>query len=121
MELKIISKQVYEDYEESFEEIYKDSSIKLLDKKILINYNGIEIIYEKEKKAIIIKRPENSIFIELNNENEFLYETPYGKSSIKTFGEKIIYENSPFKLIFEYKIVFGNTKEYKNIIEILEL
>lgn len=121
MKIKVKSTQIYEDYKETQEEIYKDSDIKILDKSILINYNEVEIVWNKEEDTIEIKRPENSIFINLNKQNEFAYETPYGKTMIKTFGEKIAVNEKPFNMIIEYKIILGNMAEYKNIIEILEL
>lgn len=120
MNIKIKSKQIYEDHEESFEEIYEDYKIKLLDKNIVINYNGVEIIFHKEKNVVEIKRKENNIFIELNKENESVYETPYGKMIMRTYGEKISIEEKPFILNIKYKITLGNVAEYKNIIEILE-
>ena len=120
MKLKIISKQVYEDYEEENEEIYEDYNIKFLDKIIVINYNNGEVIYDKEKNTVEVKRTENNIFIELNKENESIYETPYGNIQIKTFGKKNCVTESPFKMTIEYNILLGNTSEYKNIIEILE-
>lgn len=121
MNLKIKSTQIYEDFKEENEEIHKDYCIKFLDKSIVINYNGNEIVFDKGNNTVEIKRSENNIFIELNKENESIYKTPYGNVEMKTCGEKITLIEKPFKMSIEYKIRLGNMAEYKNIIEILEL
>ena len=121
MNIKIKSIQIYEDYEEKSEELYNDSKVNFIDKLLIINYNDNEIICNIEKNAIEIKRAENNIFIELNKANESTYETPYGNINMKTIGEKISINKSPFNMLFEYKIMFGSMAEYKNIIEIIEI
>ena len=121
MNLKIISKQIYEDHEEMNEELYADYKINFLDKSTLINYNNNEIIYDLEKNTVEIKRIENNIFIKLNEENIFVYKTPYGEIKLKTIGEKIELRKNPLDIKIEYKIALGNMAEYKNIIEILEV
>lgn len=121
MNLKIISKQIYEEHEEMEEELYADYKINFLDKSVLINYNENEIIYDLEKDTVEIKRLENNIFIKLNEESSSIYKTPYGVINLKTVGEKIELKENPFNIKIEYKIVFGNVEEYKNIIEIIEV
>ena len=121
MNIKIKSTQIYEEHKEESEEIYNDVIVKFLDKNIVINYNNNEIVINQEKKTIEIKREENNIFIELQKEHEIIYETPYGNMNLKTYGEEILVQKAPFSLNFKYKIAFGNTTEYKNIIEILEI
>lgn len=121
MNMKIISTQIYDDHEEKQEEQHKDYSLKILDKNILINYNnGDEIIFNSENNIVEIKRDKNEILVKINAEHEFDYETPYCSFVLKTVGEKILVEKSPFKMVIEYKIILNDTISYKNIIEIVE-
>lgn len=122
MNIKILSTQIYDDYEDKQEEQHKDSNVKILDKKIVINYNNNEeIIYNKDSNLIEIKREKNTILVQLNKENEISYETPYGMCVLRTLGEKISFEESPFRIVVEYKITLNDTINYKNIIEIVEM
>ena len=104
MNLKIKTKQVYEDHFEENEENFKNALINILDNVIKINYNDIEIIYNKIHNIVQIKSKENN--------------TPYGKLNLKTFGEEITYNENPFGLLIKYKIVLNNSYFYTNIVEI---
>lgn len=121
MNLKIITKQIYEEHEEMEEELYTNYKINFLDKSILINYNNNEIICDFGKNTVEIKRIENNIFIKLNEAITSIYKTPYGEINLKTIGEKIEIRKNPLDIKIEYKIALGNMAEYKNVIEILEL
>lgn len=121
MNIKIKSIQVYEDTKEEFEEVHVDSKIKFLDKLLVINYNDNEIVYRNDENIVEIKRDKNNIFIQLQKEMISAYETPYGTISLKTIGEKIDINKQPFSMYIEYKIILGDTKGYKNIIEIVEV
>ena len=120
MNIKIKSVQIYEDHEDTIEEQYDNANINFLDKNVIVKYNKNEIIFDEKKKSVSVKREGNDIFIELNKENEFIYETPYGKINLKTYGERIEVLKYPFSMIIEYKITLNDTINYKNIMEILE-
>ena len=118
MNLKIKTKQVYEDHFEENEENFKNALINILDNVIKINYNDIEIIYNKIHNIVQIKSKENNIIVSKNKEKELIYNTPYGKLNLKTFGEEITYNENPFGLLIKYKIVLNNSYFYTNIVEI---
>lgn len=121
MNIKIKSTQIYDDHEEKIEEQYEDAEINFLDKKVIVKYNKNEIIFDEEKNSVSVKREGNDIFVELNKENELLYDTPYGKINLKTCGKKFDVIKNPFSLIIEYTITLNDTIDYKNIIEIIEI
>ena len=121
MNLIIKSKQIYDDHEDEIEEKYENYEINILDKSIMIIYNDNKIIFDKLKNIITINKLENSIFIELNKENEILYKTLYGNCTLKTIGEEFFISYKPFKLVMRYKVILEDIVNYKNIIEIFEL
>ena len=120
MNIKILSTQKYDDHEEKIEEKYNGASLNNLDKNVILKYNKNEIIINDNTKTINIKNEYNTLIVELNKQNEFDYETPYGKIKMKTIGEKLVIEQNPFKLVVEYNISLNELINYKNIIEIIE-
>lgn len=119
MKIKIIGTQIYEDHEERIEQEFENVIIDM-NETFSIKYDEGEIIYNKSANVVEI-RNQNNIMVELNKENIFDYNTPYGIISLKTFGEDIFIEENPFRLVIKYKIKLNEKIEYKNILEILKV
>lgn len=120
MKIKIITKQIYDEHEETTEQVYEDASIIFENSKVTISYGEEKIIVNEKEKTLEILRDKNNIFIQQNEEKSLNYETPYGKIDLVTIGEKMFISHEPFSLIFEYKIIMNQQINYKNIIEIIK-
>ena len=120
MKIKVIGKQIYDDYEEKIEQEFENAEIKLND-IIFVKYAEGEIKYNKSNNVVEIKKFDNNIIVELNKEKKVNYNTPYGIIDLKTFGENIYISENPFRLVITYRIIMNDTMDYKNIVEILNV
>ena len=118
LKVKINSKQIFENYEDSFSEEHECDIIYLEDGfKIL--YDNCEVSYDNGKVFV----NNNSVFmeIEVDNKNIAKMNTPYGVIDLEVIGEKISFNRNPFCFEIRYAIKFGNTEQYINELQILVL
>lgn len=121
MNVKLKTKQIYDEHEEIQEALHENIEVNRLEEKIIIELNNQKIIIDKKECTLEILREKNDILIKQNEEKNLNYETPYGKIKMTTIGEEIQIEENPLKIIVTYKITMNDQIKYKNQIEIVEI
>lgn len=109
--VRIVSKQIFEDYEDCFSNEYECEFI-YLEEGFKILYDSGEVVYDGCQ--LLVKNNTSFLVIEKGVKNDASMNTPYGKISIEVTGEKILYTEQPFSFEVRYAIKLGNTKEYIN-------
>ena len=116
--IKISSKQIFEEHEESFSEEHECEIIYLEDGfKIL--YDNCEVSFDGEK--VFVKNDNMLLEIEVGKKNSAKMNTPYGAIELETVGDKVDFENNPFRFEMRYFIKFGNAEQYVNELQIVVL
>lgn len=121
MNVKLKTKQIYDEHEEIQEALHENVEVNRLEEKIIIELNNQKIVIDKKECTLEILREKNDILIKQNEEKNLNYETPYGKIKMTTIGEEIQIEENPLKIIVTYKITMNDQIKYKNQIEIVEI
>ncbi len=121
MNVKLKTKQIYDEHEEIQEALHENIEVNRLEEKIIIELNNQKIVIDKKECTLEILREKNDILIKQNEEKNLNYETPYGKIKMTTIGEEIQIEENPLKIIVTYKITMNDQIKYKNQIEIVEI
>ncbi len=121
MNVKLKTKQIYDEHEEIQEAFHENIEVNRLEEKIIIELDNQKIIIDKKECTLEILREKNDILIKQNEEKNLNYETPYGKIKMTTIGEEIQIEENPLKIIVTYKITMNDQIKYKNQIEIVEI
>lgn len=121
MNVKLKTKQIYDEYEEIQEALHENIEVNRLEEKIIIELDNQKIIIDKKECTLEILREKNDILIKQNEEKNLNYETPYGKIKMTTIGEEIQIEENPLKITVTYKITMNDQIKYKNQIEIVEI
>ena len=121
MNVKLKTKQIYDEHEEIQEALHENIEVNRLEEKIIIELNNQKIVIDKKECTLEILREKNDILIKQNEEKNLNYETPYGKIKMTTIGEEIQIEENPLKIIVTYKITMNDQIRYKNQIEIVEI
>lgn len=120
MDIKIITKQIYEEHVEEQEVIHKNAKVYSDFGKIFVEYENEKIVVDENEKSFEILRGRNNIFVKQNEEKSLNYETPYGKINLVTIGEKMLINMEPFLLNFEYQLKLNDQIKYKNEIKIIK-
>ena len=121
MNVKLKTKQIYDEHEEIQEALHENIEVNRLEEKIIIELNNQKIVIDKKECTLEILREKNDILIKQNEEKNLNYETPSGKIKMTTIGEEIQIEENPLKIIVTYKITMNDQIKYKNQIEIVEI
>lgn len=121
MNVKLKTKQIYDEHEEIQEALHENVEVNRLEEKIIIELNNQKIIIDKKECTLEILREKNDILIKQNEEKNLNYETPYGKIKMTTIGEEIQIKENPLKITVTYKITMNDQIKYKNQIEIVEI
>ena len=121
MNVKLKTKQIYDEHEEIQEALHENIEVNRLEEKIIIELNNQKIVIDKKECTLEILREKNDILIKQNEEKNLNYETPYCKRKMKTIGEERQIEENPLKIIVTYKITMNDQIKYKNQIEIVEI
>lgn len=116
--IRINSKQIFENSEDTFSEEH-ECEIVLLEDGFKIIYDSGEIIYDGVK--VFLKSASTNLVIEQGIKNSSKMNTPYGAIEIEVFGEKINYMCEPFNFEVRYFIRMGETKPYINELQVLVL
>lgn len=116
--IRINSKQIFENSEDSFSEEHECDIIFLEDGFKIIYDNG-EIIYDGLK--VFLKSDYTSLIIEQGVKNFSKMHTPHGIIEIEVSGEKINYIYEPFNFEVKYFVKMGETKPYINELQVLVL
>ena len=116
--VKINSKQIFSDYEDSFSEEH-DCEIIYLDDGFKILYDNCEVSFDGVK--VFVKNSNMILEIEINKKTFAKMNTPYGKIELEVIGDNINYIKNPFEFSMRYFIKLGNTEKYINEFQILVL
>ena len=116
--IRINSKQIFENYEDSFSEEH-ECEIIFLEDGFKIIYDIGEIIYDGVK--VFLKGNSTNLIIEQNIKNLSEIHTPYGAIEIEVSGDKINCTYEPFNLEVRYFIKMGETKPYINELQVFVL
>ena len=118
VKIRINSKQIFEEHEESFSEEHECEIIYLEDGfKIL--YDNCEVSFDGLK--VFVKNDNMLLEIEGGKKNLTKMNTPYGAIELETLGDKIDFVREPFDFKMRYFIKFGNTEQYINELQIVVL
>lgn len=121
MNIKIKTKQIYDEHEEKQEMLHENASVSKRPETIIIELSDQKIIVNVKEKTLEILRDKNNILIKQNEEKSLIYETPYGKISLTTKGEKFLIQENSINILVEYQIIMNEQIEYKSQIEIIEI